>query len=97
MVDITLIELDLEEGSFTANLPFSDVTQGSAEEPDEQEQAAATEEDDSGGKKGPAILGVFLLFVLIAAAVKYLSDGEEPDVEIETADDGPVGVTVDTE
>jgi hypothetical protein len=103
MVSFTLVELHLEEGSFSANLPFSGVTDteeaddGFEDEADEDVGAAASDED-SGRGKGPALLGVFLFFVVVAALVKYLSgDDDGPEVEIETADDGPVGVTVDTD
>lgn len=101
MVNLTLLEVHLEDGSFSANLPFSGVTDtddGEADAVDDEDGGAAVADEESGGPgKGAAALGVLLLLVLGAALVKYLTGGdEEPDVAIETADDGPVGVSVDT-
>jgi hypothetical protein len=100
MADFTFVELHLEDGSFSANLPFSGVSDTESEDADiEEDVGAAAPDDDQGGRgKMPALLGVLLFFVLVAALVKYLSgDDDDPEVEIETADDGPVGVTVDTD
>jgi hypothetical protein len=104
MADFTFIELHVEEGSFSANLPFSGGAEDKADdeadiqEDVEEEVGAAATPEDGGRGKGPALIGVFLFFVLVAAVVKYLSgDEDDPEVEIETADEGPVGVTVDTD
>lgn len=68
------------------------------------ERAVAIGESDDDGQDGSAVptrglamLGALFAFVGIAAAVKRLAGGEDPDVEIETPedDDRPVGVTVD--
>lgn len=104
MVEITILEIDIEEGSFSASLPFSSYTGAKSDEvaTDGGETEDDGTEDDgdesSGGGKGRALLGVFLFFVVAAAAVRYLSagDDEETEVEIETPDE-PVGVTVDTD
>jgi len=101
MVNFTLVEVHLEEGSFSANLPFSGVTdteEGSPDAVDDDDGGAVVGDGESGGPgKGAAAFGVLLLLVVGAALVKYLSGDDEPDVEIETADDGPVGVSVDTD
>jgi len=103
MASFTLVELHLEDGSFSANLPFSGVTDTERAEDDADEEAdedvGATADDEDGGRgKGPALVGVFLFLVVVAALVNYLSGEDDgPEVEIETADDGPVGVTVDTD
>lgn len=98
MVEITVLELNFDEGSFTAALPFSGVTDGGEVPTDGDESDSTDDDEESGGRsKTLAILGVFVFLVVAAAIVKYLKGGEEPDVEIETPDDGPVGVTVDTE
>jgi hypothetical protein len=108
MVDFTFIELHVEDGSFSANLPFSggaddEASDETDDEPVsdgdvEEEVGTGSTAEDGGRGKGPALLGVFLFFVVVAAVVKYLSGDEDgPEVEIETADDGPVGVTVDTD
>jgi hypothetical protein len=104
MVNLTLLEVHLEDGSFSANLPFSGVTDtddgeaDAVDAVDDEDGGAAVADEESGGPgKGAAALGVLLLLVLGAALVKYLTGGdEEPDVAIESADDGPVGVSVDT-
>jgi len=93
MVDFTLVELDLTDSTFDLQMPFS--ASGSGDE-SEDDGAAAAESDGPG--KGRAVVGVFVVLVVLAALAKYLSgdDGEElPDVDIETADDKPVGVAVD--
>ena len=101
MVNLTLLEVHLEDGSFSANLPFSGVTDTDDRDdavPDNEDGGATVADEESGGPgKGAVALGVLLLLVLGTALVKYLSGGdEEPDVAIETADEGPVGVSVDT-
>jgi hypothetical protein len=101
MASVTLVELHLEEASFSANLPFSgsDSTETDDEEATEsEEEAAAGADAESGGPgKGGVLLGVLVFLVVTAAIVRYLTGEDDPDVEIETADDGPVGVTVDTD
>jgi len=102
MASFTLVELHLEEASFSANLPFggSDGTESEDEEATEsEEEAGAGADAESGGPgKGGVLLGVLVFLVVTAAIVRYLTgEDDDPDVEIETADDGPVGVTVDTD
>lgn len=93
MVNITFIELHLEEGSLSANLPFSGLsdsepTDEAAEEADADEETATDE--NSGGNKGLALLGVFVFLVIATAVVKYLAGGdEEPEVAIETDEESP--------
>jgi hypothetical protein len=109
MVDVTLLEVHLEEGSFSAeaSAPFSSIKkyvspdeedEGSSDEKRHSEEATAgTDDSDGGPGKKLGIVGVFLFLVLAAAVLRYLSGDDEPEVEIETPDDGPVGVTVDDE
>lgn len=105
MVDITLLEVHLEEGSFSASLPFSSYTQHNPEEDETDDEVATAEfssdddddESNGGSGKAKAVLGVFVFLVIAGAVVRYLSGDDEPEVEIETPDDGPVGVTVDTD
>lgn len=92
MVEITMLKLNIEEGSMSANLPFSS---DSTEEP-EHIATDGGESEDSGGGKGRALVGVFLFLVIGAAIVRYLSGEEETEVEIETPDK-PVGVTIDSD
>lgn len=104
MVEITMLELNIEEGSLSASLPFSSYTGAEDDEvaTDGGETDDGDTEDDgdesSGGGKGRALLGVFLFFVAAAALVRYLSGGDddETEVEIETPNE-PVGVTIDTD
>ena len=99
MVNITLFELHLEDASFSTALPFGGPDDADTES-DPETEAETTE---SGGSALPKVLaGVGLLVVLVGVAVlvKRLRSGEEPEVEIETADDyqgsdRPVGVSVD--
>jgi len=100
MADITLVELHLEKGSFSANLPFSSAGKatGEASESDEDDAAAVDDEESGGRGKGTAAVGVLVLLILGAAAVRYLTgDDGDHEVAIETDEDGPVGVTVDAE
>lgn len=110
MVSLTFVEIHLEDGSFSANLPFSGVTDEPADEQSTgsgDQEAAESEPEDEGGTskaadgggpgKGGALLGVLLLLIVAAAVVRYLvGDGDEPDVAIET-DDEPIDVTVDAD
>jgi hypothetical protein len=144
MVDITLVELHVEDASFSAAAPFSGLTDDSTadsdsgswlfgggeepadessdsdetdtgsglfggEEPADETSDSDTTDGDSTGEtdessrsvptKAIAALGGLVALVAVAALVKYLRGGDDPDVEIETAEDSdrPVGVTVDDE
>lgn len=96
MVDITVLEVNLPDSAFSANLPFGGSNRFSDE--DEPVDAAPdSEEDESGGNKALAIVGTFVFLVIAVAAVKYLrGDDGDHEVEIETPEE-PVGVTIDDE
>lgn len=93
MVNITLVEVHFQDGSFSAALPFSGLTE--SEEIEADDEAAGEADDDSGSNKGKglALLGVFAFLVVATAAVRYLTGGDEeeetPDVEIDTAPETP--------
>jgi len=98
MVNITFLEVHLDDASFSADRPFSP----GAEPADDEQAAEQDTDDDSSGSMVPtktlAALGVLLVLVGLAAVVNRLKGGDEPDVEIETPEDDenrPVGVTVD--
>lgn len=112
MANFTLIELHIDEGSFSTSLPFSNLKTGTdeddeaptgdspAEDEEDATEAAGSTSGESGGPgKGKAAFGILLFLIVAAALVRYLSgEDEETDVDIHTAeDDGPVGVTVDTD
>ena len=102
MAEFTLVEVHLDKGSFSANLPFSSQSgsdgSGSVIGSDDDEGAGVEKEESGGPGKGAAALGVLLVLILATVVVKYLSGGDEDgEVAIETADDGPVGVSVDTD
>ena len=102
MAEFTLVEVHLDEGSFSANLPFSSQSgsdgSGSVIGSDDDEGAGVQKEESGGPGKGAAALGVLLVLILATVVVKYLSgDDEDGEVAIETADDRPVGVSVDTD
>ena len=83
MVDITFVELHVEDGSLSANLPFSGIS--SEDENDRNEDVAGAEDEDEGSSRGLALLGVLVLLIVGTAAVKYLSgEDDEPDVAVET-------------
>jgi hypothetical protein len=96
MVNLTFLEIHLDDGS--VNLPFGTVGSDETRDEsgaDEDDEAVAAEADDSGSGKGKvAVLGILLVFVAIAALVKYLSGDESPEVEVDT-DDESLEVTVD--
>lgn len=98
MVDITILELNLPESTFTANLPFGDSGRSSDDTSGVQIGSADAESDmeEADGKgKALAIVGTFVFLVIAVALVKYLTgDDEDHEVEIETPDE-PVGVTID--
>jgi len=91
MVNITLIELHADEGTFSANLPF---TSGAGDETEAVELDEDADIEDSDDRNtGLAVLGVFLFMIAAAAVVRYLSGGDEtPDVDIETEDEPSVEV-----
>jgi len=104
MASFTFIELHLDDASFAADRPFSNLVDSS-----EDDEAAAIETDDGEAEpvtddtddsdaptRGLAALGVVLVFAVLAAAVRYLS-GDDPEVAVETGDDEsePVDLAVD--
>jgi hypothetical protein len=125
MVDITLVELHVEDASLSPAAPFSGLTDdspdedtgswlfGSDTEEETEEETTDTDEterrdDDPKTRAGEpsrevptralAAVGGLVALVSVVALVRYLLGGDQPDVDIETADDDrPVGVTVDDE
>ena len=101
MGEFTLVKVHLDEGSFSANLPFSGQSgsdgSGSVIGSDDDEGAGVEKEKSGGPGKGAAALGVLLVLILGTVVVKYLSGDDDEEVAIETADDRPVGVSVDTD
>lgn len=86
MSDVTLIELHVEDGTFSANLPFSGLTSTGTDESEIEDEASEDDEESSGRSKGLALLGVLIFFIIATAAVKYLSGGDEADVKVDTAE-----------
>jgi hypothetical protein len=81
MAKFTLLEVHLEDASFTANAPYS----GSSGEEAEEEREAAAPEDDSGGR-GKALVGLLAVVAVLALAYlgsRRLGGGDVPDVEVE--------------
>jgi len=105
MVEITLVELHVEDASFSAAAPFSGLTDESTEESDTTDTADTDPTADTTDAsrdvptKALAAVGGLVALVTAAAVLKYLRGGDAPAVEIETAEDSdrPVGVTVDDE
>lgn len=100
MANFTLVELHFEDVSLSADLPFG----GSSASSDTDTETATDDEtaNDEGRLPIPGLAVVALLVVALAvgAVVKRRLGGEEPDVDVETAedreaDDRPVGVTVE--
>jgi hypothetical protein len=91
MVDITLVELHVEEGSFSTNLPFSGLSRDEDEDTDrEDEPEAAAEDDDGGPGKGLTLLGVLVLLVVGTAVVKYLTgEDDTPELTVEADEESP--------
>lgn len=99
MVDITILELNLPESTFSAALPFggSSNDSGADETSRDSESVDSEVEDSDGSNRALAIVGTFVFLVIAVAIVKYLTgDDEDHDVEIETPDE-PIGVTIDDE
>jgi len=98
MANFTLLQVNLEKGSF--NLPFSGGSKTTEDEESEPAVEIETEDsDDEGGRgKGVAVLGVLVFLVVAAALIKYLTGGDDDGdaVEIDTSDE-PVGVPVDSD
>ncbi|MFT4947856.1 MAG: hypothetical protein ACI8TL_002105 [Natronomonas sp.] len=84
MVDITLVELHVEDGSFSANLPFSAISRGEEDEQGNDGEAGVEDENGRSGK-GLALLGVLIFLIVGTAAVKHLLGDDESDAVLETA------------
>ncbi|WP_436901413.1 hypothetical protein [Halovenus halobia] len=89
MVEITIFELNVEDGSFAANLPFSSGSPGSDEmftdEESDEQAVSVPDEESGGGSKGLVLLGVLVFLILATAAVKYLTGDDEDDADDPTA------------
>ena len=81
MVDITIFELNIEDGSFSANLPFGSPEEDSEVEGDE-DGAGVADDADGGGSKGLVLLGVLVFLIIATAVVKYLTGGDSEDEEV---------------
>jgi hypothetical protein len=97
MVNLTFLEIHLDDSS--VNLPFGSVENDGAATDDEatdaaDDEGAGAEEDDDSGTGKVAVLAVLLVFVALAALVKYLSGDESPEVDVDTDEDS-LEVTVD--
>jgi len=79
MVDITLFEIHLDEGTMTANAPFS----GSSE-PDEADSGDTDEDEDGGGFPVAPLIGLLVLAVLLIGAKKLLGSGDIEAIEVDT-------------
>ncbi len=73
MVDLTILEIHLDDASFTATAPFSG---------EEADEAEAEERADGGDDKPPIapFLAGLVVLVLIAAAVRKLVRSDEPEL-----------------
>ncbi len=104
MTDFTLFEVHVGSMSATANLPFSGAgsdsdsdEEAATEQADEADEAdEANEAADENDRKAVALLGVLAVLIAVAAVIKRLSGGDEPDVEIDTPEE-PVDVPVGSE
>jgi hypothetical protein len=87
MAKFTLLEVHLEDASFTANAPYSGASGDEAvEESDETDEDAAAAADDSGGP-GKALVGLLVVVAILALVYlgsRRLGGGEDvPDVAVE--------------
>jgi hypothetical protein len=87
MAKFTLLEVHLEDASFTANAPYSGASgEEAVEEGDETDEDAAAGADDSGGP-GKALVGLLVVVAILALAYlgsRRLGGGEDvPDVAVE--------------
>ena len=103
MVDITFIELHVEDGTFNANFPFSGVEPAENEVEElvdglETDGENNSESDSSSLGKSSAILGVFLFMVVAVAIIKYVtgddSDGAV-DIDSPVKHEAPAGLSAD--
>jgi hypothetical protein len=111
MAKFTFIELHVDDASFSADRPFSNLVSRDEDEPADDPDADTAadlpdtpswkQDEETGGRdvptRGLATVGVLVALVGLAAAVRRLAGGDQPEVDIETPedDDRPVGVTVD--
>lgn len=93
MVDITILELNLSDSSFSAQAQWG-------EDEGEVDYEVNGEDDEDDGADGPstavAAVAVLVVLAVVAAVLKFLVGGDDPDVDIETPDE-PVGVSIDDE
>lgn len=74
MAEYTLLKLQLDDASFTANAPFS-----GSDDDTESDGASATGEDESGSDRRLLPLVVGFAFLLVLAVIVYRRRGNAGD------------------
>ena len=105
MVDITLLEVHVDDASVSASVgglfdstAESDTPTAEQTGADGQTGTDSADADTELPTRALAAVGALVAVVALAAVLKRFVGGEDPDVEIETPEDDedrPVGVTVD--
>jgi hypothetical protein len=70
MAEFTLLKLQLDDASFTANAPFSD-----------SEDETAAPDDEESMSILPILIGLVFLIALGVAVKKFLGGSDEDDIE----------------
>jgi len=101
-MDLTILEIHIDDTSFSADRPFSNLV--GADEEDESEDTGAVIDDPADDDGEPtdepqttdsperptaalAAVGVLVALVGVALALRRFVGGEDPDVDIETPED----------
>lgn len=93
MVDITILEVNLSDSSFSARALFGD---DEGEVDDEVNGDDESGDDDDGGNKLLATVAGLVVFAAVVAVLKFLLGGDDEEVDAEAPEE-PVGVTIDDE
>ena len=85
MAKFTLLEVHLEDASFTANAPYSgEGSEGSESDSEDEEEGAAA--DSGSGGPGRALVGLLVVVAILALAYlgsRRLGGDDVPDVAVE--------------
>jgi hypothetical protein len=89
MAKFTLLEVHLEDASFTANAPYSGASgeEVDSEDTESEDDSGATPADGDSGGRGKALVGLLVVVAVLALAYlgsRRLGGSEDvPDVEVE--------------
>ncbi|MEF8887228.1 MAG: hypothetical protein V5A30_05425 [Haloarculaceae archaeon] len=86
MAKFTLLEVHLEDASFTANAPYSGASGDGQDDDTGEDDTGTTAADGDSGGRGKAFVGLLVVVAILALAYlgsRKLGGEDVPDMEVE--------------